>query len=431
MPGGRRIIALGVIVASALVSSTVGRASTGPDDSARGNDWVAIGVAYGYAEAEQDGVLVIWDGEMHGIFKFNVDDAGIVSGTWEAIGVARQDVEIAGIAAGGDLEYSGGGTVGGNESTLVANGSIRTTGVIEPFGQQINNESAAGPLAIDIYTWCDEMWGSWDLTVQDAFEDAGFSGASGFSEFEGTFIGHVRFEGYSDEALAELAEHGVGLDLLDSVAGDYSIADRVDLDGARIDAYIAAVTATSQRLTETYPNWAEADVYEAVESHRGLINVLRNLSDCTRGILGEDEVEASIDIVSRSLERIIDDLLGLDLFTGEPIEPQGFAPARATPEPAEPVDTGRATLAYLQLVDFSTRSSVIGAGALDQAAAGRSEQALIDAGSRLLAGLDAAGGTPDDRRRVLLAGALMGWQFDVDGTPVNAAAALAELGAGQ
>ena len=56
------------------------------------------------------------------------------------------------------------------------------------------------------------------------------------------------------------------------------------------------------------------------------------------------------------------------------------------------------------------------------------EQALVDAGGRLLTDLDEVGGTDDDRRRVLLAGALMGWHFDVDGVSVDAAAALAEMG---
>lgn len=428
MIAGRRVIACALIVAVALLSSTAGRASTGPDDSARNNDWVAVGAAHGTAAVEQDGVLVAWDGELSVVFKYNVDEAGLVNGTWIIRGGAYQDVEIEEFSAYGDLLYDGSGTVGGDESTLVATGSVKTTGVIEPFGLSVDNDNPVGPLSIEVDTWCDEMWGTWELTVQDAFEDAGFSGRAGFSEFVGTFIGHVRFEGFSDEAIAELAEYGLNQQLLDSVAADYSIEERVELDETRLEAHLFEVTATSWRLRDTYPDWAEADVYAAVDAHRGLLNVLRNLSDCSRSIIGEDVLENWTDVTAQSLERIIEDLVELDLFTGEPLEPQGFARVGAAEDSEEPGDATQATLAYLQLVDFSMRSAVIGAGALDPDAANRSERALIDAGSRLLTGLDAAGGNADDRRRVLLAGALMGWQFDVGGTSVDAAAALADLG---
>lgn len=425
MSGRRRIIASALIVTGALLSSTVG-ASTGPDDSARNNDWVGLGAASGFAAVEQEGVTVAWDGKLNVVFKYNVNDAGLAAGTWILRGEGAQLVEFQGFEAFGDLLYGGSGTLGGDESTLVANGSVSTVGVIEPFGQDVNNESSVGPLKVAVETFCDEMWGSWELTVENAFQDAGFSGEMSVTEFDGLFVAHVKFEGFSDEAIDLLAEQGIDMALLDSVAADYSIAERVDLDLERMDAHILTAVAATQRLKDTYPDWAEPDVYEAVESLRGLLNVLRNLSDCSRFFIGEDEVEYWTDNASQSLERVIDDLLGLDLFTGEPIQPQGFASSSTVPV-AEPVDTARATLAYLQLVDFSMRSAVIGAGALDPAAAAQSEQALIAAGSRLLAGLDARGGTPGDRRRVLLAGALMGWQFEVAGAPVDAAAALADL----
>lgn len=425
MAGGRRGVVSGMFLAFALAS--VASASTGPDDSARDRDWVAIGVAYGSAAAEEQGVSVFWDGQLESVFKFHVDAAGLAAGTWTLVGGGVQEVEYGGVSAIGNLDYDGGGTLGGDESSLVASGSVTTTGTIEPIGIGVDNTSEVGPLSIDVEVWCDEMWGTWQLTVEQAFEDAGFSGGSGFSEFDGTFIGHVRFVGFSDEALAELASHGIDPELLEWLAADYSIDERVALDQARIDSHLAAASAASQRLKDTYPNWAEADVYEAVNALHGLVNVLQNLSDCSRSILGEDEVETWIDIVNQSLERLIADLLELDLFSGEPVQPQGFATVAAPPQ-GESIDPAQASLAYLQLVDFATRSAVIGAGAIDQVAADRSEQALIDVGSRLLAGLDAVGGTPNDRRRVLLAGALMGWQFDIAGASVDAAASLAELG---
>lgn len=429
--GTRRAGASAAVVGAALlISSTTIAGTTQPDESARGKEWVAMGSARGAAAAEESGVTVIWSGEILGAFRFTVDDAGLVAGEWGLVGDGTQEVSVAGVTVTGDLEYSGGGALGGDESTLVATGSATTTGVVRPIGQQINNTNELPPLAIDVEVYCNEMWGSWELTVADAFEDAGFSGAAGSTSFDGTFVGHVRYEGFSDEAIAELNEHGFSMETLNSWSGDYSLAERVEFELVTIQAHLAAVASAEQRLSETYPNWTGPDAYAVIDQIHTLLNVLRNLSGCARGALGEGTVERWTDGLHQVLENLVFKLVELELYPGRPPRPQAFTGAAIAPVDEEVPDPGQATLAYLQLVDFAMRSAVFGAGALDASTAAEAEQALIDAGSRLLTDLDAAGGTDDDRRRLLVAGALMGWQFDVGGAPVDAAAALAELGLG-
>ena len=391
-----------------------------------------MGAAYGAAGVEQSGVTVVWRGSLLSGFLFTVDDGGLVAGDWRLSGVGTQEVSIQGITAIGDLTYSGGGTLGGDENVLVATGSAQTTGVVLPFGQRIDNTSAVGPLAIAVEVYCGEMWGTWELTVESAFEDAGFSGADAATRFEGSLAGHVRYEGFSDEALEVLTEAGFSAATLDQWSGDYSLAERVELELVTVQAHLAAVSSALERLNDTYPNWTGPDAYAVVDQIHALLNVLRNLSDCARGALGEGEVERWTDGLNQGLERLIFKLVDLELYPGRPPRPQPFASAAPTAAPADEdeavLDPAQATLAYLQLVDFATRSAVIGAGALDPAAAADAEQALVDAGGRLLTDLDEVGGTDDDRRRLLLAGALMGWHFDVDGVSVDAAAALAEMG---
>lgn len=387
-----------------------------------------MGSAYGAAAVEREGVSVLWRGKILAGFRFTVDESGFADGDWGMTGFGTQEVEFSGVAATAELDYSGGGTIEGSDTTLVAFGDATTTGVVQPFGQSINTTAPIPALFIDIDVFCNEMWGDWALTVEQAFEDSGFSGGDAATSFDGVMIGHVRYEGFSDEAIEVLTENGFTLDMVNSWAGDYAIAERVEFELVTIEAHFAAVSAAAQRLEDEYPNWSGPDAYAVVDQIHTLLNVLRNLSGCTQRILGEDQIERWTDSLHRLLRRLIAKLVDLELYPGRPPRGQGFANPGVAPEP-EP-DPVQATLAYAQLVDFATRSAVIGAGALDPDDAAVAEQELIDAGSRLLAGLDGAGGSDDDRRRVLAIGALMGWTFDVDGELVDAAGALAELGFG-
>jgi len=291
------------------------------------------------------------------------------------------------------------------------------------MGIEVNNTNALPPLAIDVEVFCGEMWGTWELTVADAFEDAGFD-----TSFDGTLVGHVRYEGFSDEAVAELEAHGISTDLLNKWSGTYAVADSVELELVTIEAHFAALSSASAALAATYPNWSGPEAYAVVDQIHVLLNVLKNLSGCARAALGEGVVESWTDSLHEVLERLIFNLVELNLFPDASPTPQPFAPIALSAPPSSSAPATQATVAYQQLVDFALRSAVIGAGAIDQVAADDAEQALIDAGSRLLAELDAAGGSDDDRRRVLLTGALMGWEFTLDGTALNATTALADLG---
>ncbi len=420
---------IGACVAFTLIAwaTAVTAGAPSPDDSARGKEWIAMASAYGDAIATQDGGTVEWSGAILAGFNFTVDEAGLAAGEWVLAGSGTQTVSVPGVEAVGDLNYEGGGVIGGDESVLVATGSATTTGVVQPIGLEVNNTSPIPPLGIDVDVFCNEMWGTWDVTVGDAFEDEGFDTA-----MDGTFVGHVRFEGFSDEALDELTNHGFSMDTLNQWSGDYSLVERVEFEVVTLQAHVAALAAASERLVATYPDWSGPDAYAVVDQIHILLNVLRNLSGCTRAVLGEDTIELWTDSLHGAVRRVIAKLVDLNLFPGAPAGPQGFdRPAvRGAPPPAEQLDLGQATLAFQQLVDFALRSAVIGAGALDPAQADEAERALVGHGSQLLDALELGGGTDDDRRRVLFVGALMGWEFDVGGESIDPASALAELGIG-
>lgn len=422
---GGAVVALG-LAAVTSVSSVGGAAS--PDDSARGKDWVAMASAYGAAEVTEQGVTVSWSGALLGGFRFTVDESGTAAGEWTLAGAGLQSVEVAGGLLSGDLTYSGGGEVGGDESTLVLTGQATTTGVVQPIGLVVDTTDALPPLSVDVEVICNEMWGTWEVTVGDAFEDAGFSDAG--TSFDGTFVGHVNLEGFSDEAIAELTAHGFTLDDLFRWSGDYSHAERLELDAATIEAHLAAVSAATDALIATYPDWKGPEVYGVVDQIHTFLNVLRNLSSCTRTEIGEENVESWIDGYTQVLRLVIARAVELRLFPDAPPSAQGFAsrPYSAPDESFEPLDPEQVSLAYLQVVDFALRSATIGSGAIDTVAAADAQRSLVETGSRILSALDELGGSDDDRRRVLLAGALMGAEFEIDGSPVDAARALAELG---
>lgn len=385
MPPAIAILALvlaGSVPRAHAVEAPDGGLATGP--------WAASGTARGSATASDGGMEIVFNVDIPADFTFDIHSDGSADGTWEHGGSGTFTGTGEQGTVHGDLRYSGSGAVGGTNRELLLSGTSRTVGTVRAGGAgqgmafPVDNTSPIPTLRMRVTAKsCDEAYGEWAYTVEQAFEDEGFSATIG-----GQWVGFRE-----SEAIKENAEE---LFRLSTQTGS----------GAPPLSSESPLLATAANVIRRYNELADGlrevnldEVFDILADSDAVINTLRNLSDCEVELLGEANVETYLNGLTFIIQGLI--IGGLDVF--------------------------EVTSADWQLmVQVAARTGAIGAGAVDPAAAARAEQALIDEGSAILEEhylpeRDTFEQT-DDSVRVLATGAAMGWTYEVAGEPVNARA---------
>jgi len=361
-----------------------------PDDGLATGPWTASGIASGSATASVGAMEIVFNVDIPADFTFDIHSDGSADGTWEHGGSGTFTGTGEQGTVHGDLRYSGSGAVGGTNRELLLTGTSRTVGTVRAGGAgqtmafPVDNTSPIPTLRMRVTAEsCDEAYGEWAYTVEQAFEDEGFSATIG-----GHWLGFRESEAIKD--------HAEELFRLSTQTGS----------GAPPVSSESPLLATAANVIRRYNELADGlraasldEVFDILADSDAVVNTLRNLSDCEVELLGAANVETYLNGLTFVIQGLIAG--GLDVF--------------------------EVTSADWQLmVQVAARTGAIGAGAVDPAAAAQAEQALIDEGSAILAEhylpeRDTFEQT-DDSVRVLATGAAMGWTYEVAGEPVNARA---------
>lgn len=381
----RRLASTVIALALAFSGASAALGGTGLVPEPEGLEigpWWAFGIASGVATASADGMTVTWEGEIPAEFEFAITDDGSATGTWEHSGTGIQ--RISGSSQGqqvdviGDLAYSGGGAVTGDNKRLILNGQARTVGTVVvtssvgSLSMSVDNPSTIPELYLVVRaTTCDEAYGEWAYTVEAAFEDEGFSGS-----FDGFWLGWRETGDVKDHVQELLAAAAMGAELPESPS------ELLYLVSALLSEYNAFV--------DTFPNWSVDQVFDLLERTEFLLNELRNLSECDKKLFGEDAVEEYVNGLTFVIQNLIATTAGFDDLPSD---------------------------AWQHLAQVGARTGAFGAGSTNPELAGQTEQALIAAGERILAAnVDPEDGlvfVNADTQRVMATGAAMGWQYQV------------------
>lgn len=378
-----------VAVAVTTVIATPADAQVHEELALEMGPWSASGEASGTATASERGVTITWQGSIPAQFEFEIsrtdDDApGVATGTWEHQGAAVMTVTVSGVSAVGDLAFNGGGRVSGTDTSLQLSGDATTTGVVSagPMQLPVSNSSELPPLPLNVRAVsCDEAYGDWVFTVEQAFEDQGFT-----ASFSGFWIAFRQ----TSETQGEVAA------ILDTFGGS-SNGDVSDIESrSELVALSSTLLSEYNAFVDAFPGgWTTARVLDVAARTEALLNAWRNLTECDERLIGPDNVETYVN--------------GLTLVV------QGLIVGGAG---------GVASSAWEQLAHLGARTGAFGPGASNPAEAVRAEQALIDAGEAILeANVDPADGevfVNDDTERVMATGAAMGWDYSVNGEFLDA-----------
>ena len=365
--------------------------------------WWASGMVGGTATQNQEGIEIVWTGQIFAEFEFSVVDSGEATGVWDFSGNAGVElqglVEELDVEAFADVAYSGGGQISGTNAELVLDGTVDTAGTVvatTPGGEverSISNTNQISTLRMAIRAaLCDEAYGDWALPVQAAFEGAGFE-----ASIDGFWIGFRETEGMVAET-----------DRLLEAAG-FTGPNAPPLESrSEVLGLSAVLLSDYNNFVERFPNWTMEEIFELLERSEALLNEIRNLSECDRRLYGEDNIE---DFIS-GLTFVIQDLIRIG----------------ATAE-----DLSSAT--WQQLVQLASRTGVVGPGAVNPAEALEAEQSLIDEGEEILeANVDPDDGlvlVNDDTKRVMATGATMNWTYFVNNVEHHARATYGAFLAGE
>jgi hypothetical protein len=349
--------------------------------------WFGSGSAGGTTTADVGGMHMEFTADYDANFFFDVTTEGATTGEWDIQGPVQLDAngDSGSFHMVGDL--AGTGPVSGDAVTLSVDGSTTTNGTvtISAGGQTFTREVAnsAGNPTIDIEvttTFCNEAYGDWIVSVNQRLEDFSWD-----PTFSGSWVATRQVDAFAQLGFLEKTEV---LDGLNELFIDFFLGTgpASDASGRR---FVGTVTTT---------DWSEisADLVRAEE----LINKLRNLSVCDRELIGEDNIEFWLQILTEGINALIEQALANGFLTGTNIR---------------------------LLATIGLRTGAIGAGSLFGNGADLLRQLADIAASRVDDWYWVNNGTPPETVDLFVLGAQLGWSYTVGDQTLPASQLLAML----
>lgn len=385
-----RLAVVTVVVTAILLNvSPVGAQDGSEDPHLSLGPWSGVGRASGVAQASESGMDIVWNGSVTADLDLGVLDSGNVEGRWSHTGSAKMtlngDVQGHTMEASGDTNFTGSGTIAGDNQVLVLDSSSHSTGninVTSPQGSTsfpIDAQDSIPSLKVRIqYAECDEAYGDFVWAVKQGFQGVGLS-----SNLQGSLM-LVRDKSQIQGQLSQLE-------------GMFTGGPTPGRVNSPLFVYISDYLVDVNNLIGAWPDWQMNQVMDNLARAENFLNTLRNLRTCEKRFFGDKHVEYFAQALTFQIQQLIIGGSGLDSLRGA----QAF-----------------------KLMEVGTRVGAFGPGAPNPEQAVKAEEALRKACQRILEeNVQSADGlikVNEDTQKAMLTGAIMNWTFDVGGQEYNA-----------
>ncbi len=387
-----------LMLAAALVISvmpTAGLAQTDDDDEGlltlhpelSAGPWLGSGAAGGTTTADAGGMHMEFTADYDATFFFDVTTDGVTTGEWDIQGPVQLDANGNGGSFHMVGDLAGTGPVTGDAVKLAVDGSTTTNGTAtvsaggQTFTQEISNSSGNPTIDIEVTTtFCNEAYGDWIVSVNQKLEDFSWD-----PTFSGSWVATRQVDEFAQLDFVEQTEIVDGLNelFIDFFLGTGPASD-----------------ATGRRFvgTMTTTDWSE--ISDQLVRAEELINRLRNLSECDRELLGDEQIEFWLQILTEGINALIEQALANGFLDGTEIR---------------------------FLVTIGLRTGAIGAGSLFVNGADLLGQFADIAASRVDDWYWVNDGTPSVTVDLFVLGAQLGWSYTVGAREIPASELLAML----
>jgi len=387
-----------LMAATALLVSlmpSTGLAQTDDDDEGlltlhpelSAGPWLGSGSAGGTTTADVGDMHMVFTADYDAAFFFDVTVEGVTTGEWDIQGPVQLNATSSesSFLMVGDL--AGTGPIAGDAVTLSVDGTTTTNGTVtisaggQTFTREVSNASGNPTIDIDVTTtFCNEAYGDWIVSVNQKLEDFSWD-----PTFRGSWVATRQIDEFAQLDFIEKTEI---LDGLNELFIDFFLGSGPASD------------ATGRRFvgTMTTTDWSE--ISDQLVRAEELINRLRNLSECDRELLGDEQVEFWLQILTEGINALIEQALANGFLDGTEIR---------------------------FLVTIGLRTGAIGAGSLFSNGDDLLGQLRDIAASRVDDWYWVNDGTPSVTVDLFVLGAQLGWSYTVGAREIPASELLAIL----
>jgi hypothetical protein len=238
-------------------------------------DWVGEAVLEGVSRTTADGLAIEFVARFDLDFGFQVDIAGSASGDWTSTGNGTMTID-GGSAGVLEQTYDGGGEVFTVGDEMSFGGMVTRVGTFVVEGQRVpidvTEETQTLSIVVDGSS-CQEAWGSIDQSYEGVSEEYGL-----VPEWTGPWFAVMDGSALDDRA-----------DLVPAL--NQIIADHERLLAGRTAPQIASTVVPA--------------LWDLVQRALPLLNELRNLGECARRLLDDDQLEHWENLLSNAVRNSI------------------------------------------------------------------------------------------------------------------------------